>query len=206
MEERQTIMTDEEKVLLDSISQKEIDKYFYPCSVKELNDSQKKWLIRAVMMDRIFKRKPFSKKIRSQVYAKTEGHCYYCGKDIKENEMQVDHIKPFSLNDLSSDISIETVKKEIQLRNELDNLVPACPLCNRFKSNYGLEDFRRCIKHSIKIVRKRKHPLNADNDKIYSLYHLESAKDEDSADVRFYFENENLERNIKDERKEENRQ
>jgi len=35
---------------------------------------------------------------------------------------------------------------------------------------------------------------------------MESAKDEDSADVRFYFETENLERNIEDERKEENKQ
>lgn len=39
------------------------------------------------------KRKPLPKALRVRVYKKYAGRCAYCGKQIKYEDMQVDHIK-----------------------------------------------------------------------------------------------------------------
>lgn len=134
------------------------------------------------------KRKTFSKETRDKVYSKTNGHCYYCGKAISEEDMQVDHFEPFFMGDYLEGKSIEEAKQEYERRSNIGNLVPACRLCNRLKSSYSIEGFRGRIKHSVSIVRKRKHAINADNDKIYHIYGLEDAKDEETAKVKFFFE------------------
>lgn len=35
-----------------------------------------------------------SKKTRLAVYEKYDGHCAYCGREIRYEDMQVDHFKP----------------------------------------------------------------------------------------------------------------
>lgn len=37
------------------------------------------------------KRKPIPQEIRRQVYEKCNGHCAYCGCELKYEDMQVDH-------------------------------------------------------------------------------------------------------------------
>ena len=77
---------------------------------------------------------------RQKVYEKFEGHCAYCGREIKFKEMQVDHIKPkyFVENGQRwNDLSLEV--------DSFDNLNPSCRMCNYYKSSCTLDDFRKLI-------------------------------------------------------------
>lgn len=67
-----------------------------------------------------------SKKIRQQVYNKYGGHCAYCGKEIAYKDMQVDHIHPQFLGG----------------KDDIENLNPACRMCNFRKGTLTLEMFR----------------------------------------------------------------
>lgn len=61
-----------------------------------------------------------------KVYQKYGGRCAYCGQRIELKEMQVDHIKP----------------KADGGTDELENLNPACALCNHYKRATPLELWR----------------------------------------------------------------
>lgn len=63
---------------------------------------------------------------REKVYAKYDGCCAYCGKDIPYNEMQVDHIKSIRMGG----------------ENCLENYNPSCRRCNHYKRSLDLEGFR----------------------------------------------------------------
>lgn len=74
----------------------------------------------------------FSKKIREAVYAKYDGHCAYCGREIAYSDMQVDHfVAKRGWSESGSD--------------DLDNLMPACRMCNHYKRANSLEVFRTYI-------------------------------------------------------------
>lgn len=75
----------------------------------------------------IMKRKAVSKKMRLKVYEKYHGHCAYCGCELEYKDMQVDHIQSVYAHDGSDDIN---------------NLMPACRMCNFYKSTFNIEDFR----------------------------------------------------------------
>lgn len=64
---------------------------------------------------------------QSDIWAKTDGKCYYCGLMLKLKEpFCVDHIIPRSAGG----------------GHHLDNVVPACRSCNSAKGTKTLEDFR----------------------------------------------------------------
>lgn len=67
------------------------------------------------------------KKIRELVYAKFNGHCAYCGREIAYKDMQVDHI--YAQYKGGSD--------------DIDNLLPSCRACNFRKGTLSVEQFRR---------------------------------------------------------------
>lgn len=73
------------------------------------------------------KRKPIPKIIREQVYKKYDGHCAYCGCKLEYKDMQVDHLVPLYWHNGKDDIS---------------NYMPACRMCNFYKSTCTLEKFR----------------------------------------------------------------
>ena len=75
-------------------------------------------------------RKVISKEKRQTVFAKFDGHCAYCGCEIEYKEMQVDHI--------------ECVRNHGD-NTQIENLMPACRMCNFYKSTYPLEMFRENI-------------------------------------------------------------
>lgn len=73
-------------------------------------------------------RKQIAKKIRKQVYEKYNGHCAYCGCELKYKDMEVDHVIPVYGKDGG---------------NGIDNLLPSCRMCNFYKSTFTLEDYRK---------------------------------------------------------------
>lgn len=68
-----------------------------------------------------------SKATRQKVYDKYDGHCAYCGKNIKYKSMQIDHI----------------ISKHREGADELNNLNPSCRSCNASKATYTIEEFRK---------------------------------------------------------------
>lgn len=71
-------------------------------------------------------RKKLTAEERKDVYLKYSGHCAYCGKEIEPSEMQVDHLVPLYLGG----------------KDEADNWMPSCRMCNHYKSTYTLEKLR----------------------------------------------------------------
>lgn len=66
---------------------------------------------------------------RAAVWDKTNGTCWYCGKQMHpfKHEFSIDHFIPSSKGG----------------KDELSNLVPACKACNCGKNNRTIEEFRK---------------------------------------------------------------
>ena len=73
------------------------------------------------------KRGRISASDRMEVYKKCGGHCAYCGKPIKYEEMQIDHVESHYRH---------------MGKDEIGNYLPSCRDCNGLKSDYLLEEFR----------------------------------------------------------------
>lgn len=78
-------------------------------------------------------RRAIPKHIRQQVYEKCNGHCAYCGCELKYKDMQVDHIE--------SVYRAEYLGGEAD--NSIENYMPSCRACNFYKGVNDLETFRR---------------------------------------------------------------
>lgn len=76
------------------------------------------------------KRKRLSASERRVVYEKMDGHCAYCGCDLRYEDMQVDHVVPL---EGWSQKGTDT----------LDNMLPACRSCNHYKRANTLEGWRK---------------------------------------------------------------
>ena len=74
-------------------------------------------------------RRTIPKHIRQQVYEKCNGHCAYCGCELKYKDMQVDHMVPLRLGGA----------------DDVKNYMPACRSCNHYKRGNSLEAFRKMI-------------------------------------------------------------
>lgn len=86
------------------------------------------------MPKEIIKRRKLTSSERMEVYRKMEGHCAYCGCDLKYEDMQVDHIVP--LNGWTR-----------RGTDTLDNMYPACRSCNHYKSTMDIETFRQMVEN-----------------------------------------------------------
>ena len=66
--------------------------------------------------------------LKAAVYAKTDGRCWYCGSPFDERHhlREIDHI----------------VAVHYGGENVIENLVPACHMCNATKGNRGAEYLR----------------------------------------------------------------
>jgi 5-methylcytosine-specific restriction endonuclease McrA len=87
-----------------------------------------------------------SKKIRNLVYDKCDGYCAYCGCELTIKQMQVDHIEPHWHTLSEQQATKSGIKKG---SNEIDNLNPSCARCNKWKSTYSLEQFRKVVETSL---------------------------------------------------------
>ena len=92
---------------------------------------------------------------RQDIYWKYNGHCGYCGCELKtQSDMQVDHIVPKSsfLWHIKNKHRIPEFLRHLT-ENDVDNfknLMPACRICNKWKSAFDLELFRHEISEQIK--------------------------------------------------------
>lgn len=114
---------------------------------------------------------------REEVYNKCGGHCAYCGNEITIKQMQIDHIEPLFRN--HTDRQLEHYKRE-RGTNEIDNLHPSCGRCNRWKSTFTLEQFRKVVKTSIDRLERDTPNYNLAKD--FGLI------TENKVEVVFYFE------------------
>jgi hypothetical protein len=117
------------------------------------------------------------RQIREEVYQKCNGHCGYCGKEITYKQMQVDHIKPLFRNDKSDTLEVWGVERGT---DEMDNLMPTCARCNRWKSTFSVEMFRGEISKQIERVNRDSAGYRMAKD--YGLV------EEKEIEVTFYFE------------------
>lgn len=79
-----------------------------------------------------------SKTKRRKVYDKYGGRCAYCGRKVAYGDMQVDHIHPRSMGG----------------DDGIDNLNPACRMCNERKGAMALDQFRNEIRRTVRSVCK----------------------------------------------------
>lgn len=77
-------------------------------------------------------RKQFFKS-NSGLFGKGLYFCSYCGKLIRENQLEVDHL--FCINSAQNNASVRWIMKKIGIDNinSEKNIVPACVRCNRRK-------------------------------------------------------------------------
>lgn len=81
---------------------------------------------------------------RQLVYKKYNGHCAYCGKEIKFKDMQVDHLKAKALNrPVGRDLMGNYIYPDI---DDIVNLMPSCRRCNHYKRAETLEQFRTLLR------------------------------------------------------------
>lgn len=126
------------------------------------------------------------KKQRQTVYEKYNGHCAYCGKRIEIKDMQIDHIIPQQnyewvfKNNLQDRILNFLSHLTIDDLHNIDNLNPACRVCNKWKDTYHLELFRSEIQEQTKRLQ-----LRSSNYRMAKLFGLIKETD---IKVKFYFE------------------
>ena len=78
-------------------------------------------------------RKAIPKSIRKIVYKKYNGHCAYCGCEIPEKGFNVDHLHCLRNYEYLEEITgIDA--------NAIENLMPACGSCNRYKELQKIPD------------------------------------------------------------------
>jgi uncharacterized protein (TIGR02646 family) len=83
------------------------------------------------------------RELRQQVYDRFDGHCAYCGCELKLDEMQVDHFKPLARN-----VPDKWLQEE-RGTDDFENLMPSCRMCNFYKSRCSLESFRSKISNML---------------------------------------------------------
>ena len=87
---------------------------------------------------------------RKKIHKMFNGHCAYCGCELKDESgkyMHIDHVKALHRNWFSSGSLFPENDKE-------DNLFPSCPKCNRYKSTLSIEHFRGWVKNSYHVLGK----------------------------------------------------
>lgn len=103
-------------------------------------------------------------KDRATVHQKYGGRCAYCGEQITQKAMQVDHIHAKYLGGL----------------DDLNNLNPSCFACNNYKLTFSIDEFRKQI--AAQIERGLKYSRN------FRLAHRYGLVELTGIPVEFYFE------------------
>lgn len=116
------------------------------------------------------------KELRQEVHNKYGGKCSYCGCELQKG-WHVDHIEPHWHCMTEVEAEKYGVKKG---SNEIENLNPSCPRCNRWKSTFTVDMFREQIS-------KQTERLRRDSSNYRMALDYGTIK-EISKGVKFYFE------------------
>ena len=108
------------------------------------------------------------KEQRLAVFNRYNGHCAYCGQEIKLNGFEIDHVEALYRND------------EWGGSDTLDNMMPACRKCNRSKSTFTVEKWRKQLYHKVTM-------LNRDS-AVYNMAKRFGLVEETDAVIQFYYE------------------
>jgi len=117
-----------------------------------------------------------NKETRKFIHEKYNGHCAYCGIKMTIKEMQVDHL--VSQFHFKFKMAEKYTDKEL---NDIENLMPSCRVCNKWKSCHSVEHFRFEIQEQLK--RLNEYSSNFRLAKKYGLV------EEKPQSILFYFEN-----------------
>lgn len=117
-----------------------------------------------------------TKKQREAVYAKYNGHCAYCGKEIEYKDMQVDHLIP----QRRATARAGRGRVPLEVVEDPSNLMCSCRSCNHYKRAHSLETFRRYIEEI---------PMKLTRDNyIYKIGLRYDLIEEHPRKIKFYFE------------------
>lgn len=118
-------------------------------------------------------RRRLSQAERKAVYDKYNGHCAYCGCDIPFKGFNVDHLHCLRNYEGTEELTGIDV-------HSIDNLMPACGSCNRYKATMDLETFRKQLQ---KIPDRLKRDVC-----IYNIALRYKMVQENREPIKFYFE------------------
>lgn len=91
------------------------------------------------------KRKQLSKATRLEVLNKYDNHCAYCGCELTYEQLNVDHKIPLYYAEFGYDINY---------LESMDNYMPSCRSCNKYKTTYTIETFRKMIEKQPDILNR----------------------------------------------------
>ena len=118
-----------------------------------------------------------NKETRDLIKSKYNNKCAYCGCELQKG-WHIDHIEPAYHN--WSDEDVKKHLKNIRGSNEIENLNPACPRCNRWKGTWSIEQFRNEISLQIERLERDSAPFRMARD--YGLIKTSEIE------VKFYYE------------------
>jgi 5-methylcytosine-specific restriction endonuclease McrA len=119
-------------------------------------------------------------KVRQTVYEKYDKRCAYCGCYLFYiKDMQVDHF--VSKFHFKFKMAEKYTDKEL---NDIDNLMPSCRICNKWKSCHSVEQFRFEIESQLDKLNE--YSSNFRFAKKYGLI------EEKQQPILFYFEKQKL--------------
>jgi len=99
---------------------------------------------------------------RQIVYEKYDKHCAYCGKLLEYKQMQVDHLIPkarWSKKRSCFVFGNKQIFTEFKV-NDIENLMPSCVKCNKFKGSMMLETFRKELKKQVGVLKRNSTQFN----------------------------------------------
>jgi len=108
------------------------------------------------------------KEQRLAVFNRYNGHCAYCGQEIKLNGFEIDHIEALYRNDEGGG------------SDTFENMNPACRKCNRSKSTFTIEKWRKQLYHKVTM-------LNRDS-AAYNMAKRYGLVQETGIVIQFYYE------------------
>lgn len=121
---------------------------------------------------------------RVEVYNKCNGRCAYCGCEISYEQMQVDHIIPriHFIDHITNKDKVPHFLRHLTIADtdHMDNLNPACDVCNDWKKAFDLEFFRNKLSDQVNELNKRS--------KYYRIAKRYGLINENEIKIKFYFE------------------
>ena len=86
-------------------------------------------------------------KQRQQVFEKTDGRCAYCGVELPDKGWHLDHIKPVYRGH-------DGIHPKYRGEDTVENALPACARCNRWKGVWSVDEFRAEIGAQVARLRR----------------------------------------------------